>query len=329
MFTFKYPTVDLKDFTQAFAVQMGTRVINNRFLVPSDIGDGYVQQADMINGISAFIMNFTLHTDMHFEQSKSVEELYSLRFEESFVKEALITQIDSEYHKDSRAVHNSAYLVCNYFDLGYFFSKGSHVKCVTLQLTKEWLAKYLQMEVYDEIVQQYVSLKTASLHIEPLDAEYKRLLVDIIDSNQSHPSHVAALENRMMSLIERFFNNLYEKRYQYKYQVRASTFDIEQIRLVEQAVTEDVSEPCPSINDLSKMVSMSPSKLKQLFRDVFGKPIYQYYQFHRMQKAKAMLLSRKFSVKQVGISVGYASLSNFSAAFRKEFKVLPSELSGN
>lgn len=326
MFTFKYPTVDLKDFTEAFAHKMGTRVINNRFIVPSAVGDGYVQQMDLLNGMSAFIMNFTLHTDMHFEQSKSNEELYSLRFEESHVIESLITQIDREYVKDSRPMHNSAYLVCSYFDLGYFFSKGSHVKCITIQMPKEWLGKYLKMEVYDEIVQQYLALKTSARLIEPLDAEYKRIMFEIIEMNDSHPTHVAVMENRTMALVERFFNNLYEKRYQYRYQVKASTYDIEQVRKVEQTVTADLSAACPTINELAKLVSMSPSKLKQLFKDVYGKPIYQYYQFHRMQKAKAMLLSKKFSVKQVGISLGYASLSNFSSAFRKEFNMLPSEL---
>lgn len=329
MFTFKYPTVALKDFTEAFAHEMGARVVNNRFLVPSTIGNGYVQRIDLHNGISAFIMNFILHTDMHFEQSKSDMELYSLRLEESFVTQPLTTQINGEYVKDSRPAHNSAYLVCSYFDLGYFFSKGSHVKCITIQMTKEWLGKYLKMEIYDEIVQKYLALKTASLHMEPLDAEYKRVMLEIFELNDSHPTHVAVMENRIMALVERFFNNLYEKRYQFTYQVKASTYDIEQVRKVEQAITANLSARCATINELAKMVSMSASKLKQLFKDVYGKPIYQYYQFHRMQKAKAMLLSHKFSVKQVGLSLGYSSLSNFSAAFRKEFNILPSELTGN
>ena len=162
--------------------------------------------------------------------------------------------------------------------------------------------------------------------MEPLDIEYKRVMNETIGVDEDHPTHVTLIQNRIMALIERFFNNLYEKRYQFQYQVKATTYDIEQIRHVEHVITADNVEACPSINELAKMVSMSPSKLKQLFRDVYGKPIYQYYQFYRMQKAKTMLLSKKFSIKEVGMSLGYANLSNFSAAFRKEFKILPSEL---
>jgi AraC-like DNA-binding protein len=326
VFTFKYPVVDLKDFTEAFAKEMGAKMINNRFLVPSSIGNGYVQLVDLPNRLSAFIMNFTLHVDMHYEQSKSEQHWYSLRFEESEVNQSLITQIDGEFIKDSRPAHNSVYLVCSFFDLGYFFSKGTHIKCITIQMDKEWLAKYLRMDVYDEIVQEYLALKTASLHMEPMDVEYKRIMAEIINVHEDHPTHYTFIQNRIMALVERFFSNLYEKRYQFKYQVNASTHDIEQIRKVEQAITQDLTEPCPTIGELARMVSMSPSKLKQLFRDVYGKPVYQYYQFYRMQKAKAMLLSKKFSIKEVGLSLGYANLSNFSSAFRKEFNILPSEL---
>ncbi len=326
MFTFKYPVVDLHQFMDAFAKGMGTRMINNRIEVPSSLGSGYVQFLDLPNNLLAFIMNFTLNDDMHYEQSKSDQELYSLRFEETEVPQSLTTQIDREFYKDSRHHHNSVYLVCSLFDVGYYFSKGTHVQCITVQMDNEWLGKYLKMEVYDEIVQHYIALKTASLNMEPLDAEYKRLMADMIGLREDHPTPVTLLHNRTMALIERFFNSLYEKRLQFRYQVKASTYDIEQIRKVEQMITADPSEPCPTINELAKAVSMSPSKLKQLFRDVYGKPIYQYYQFYRMQKARAMILSQKFSIKQVAMSLGYSNFSNFSAAFRKEFNILPSAL---
>lgn len=305
---------------------MGTRMVNNHFNVPSSIGSGYVQLIDLPNGSSAFIMNFTLHVDMHYEQSKTPKEIYSLCFEETAVPHSLTTQIDGEFQKDTRPSHDSVYLVCSYFDLGYFFSKGTHVKCITIQMSREWLGKYLRMEIFDEILQHYISLKTASLHMERLDSEYKRVMNDVISIEADHPAHVTLVQNRLMLLIERFFNNLYEKRFQFRFQVKTSTYDLEQIIKVEHAITADVSAPCPTINGLAKMASMSPSKLKQLFKDVYGKPIYQYYQFNRMQKAKAMLLSKKFSVKEVGLSLGYANLSNFSMAFRKEFHMLPSEL---
>jgi AraC-like DNA-binding protein len=320
--------VDLHAYMRAMAEKMGAEMHQGNIIVPASVGSGYIQVIDLPAGLSAMILNYTLHTDMHYEQSRSDEELYVLRFEESYVPHSYTTQIDHELEKDPRTHHESAYLACSYFDLGYILTKDTRLKCITIQMRREWLGKYLRMEVYDNIVHEYISLKTASLHMETLDAEYKRIMGEIIDMDSSHPTYVTRVQNRIMGLIERFFNNLYEKRFQITYQVKASTYDIDQVRKVERIITADFTAPCPTIHELSKVVSMSPSKLKQLFRDVYGKPIYQYYQFNRMQKAKAMLLSNKFSVKEVGLSLGFSNLSNFSAAFRKEFHILPSELAG-
>jgi AraC-like DNA-binding protein len=71
---------------------------------------------------------------------------------------------------------------------------------------------------------------------------------------------------------------------------------------------------------------MSESKLKKLFKQSFGMGLYEYYQKNRMHRAKEFILSAKYSISQVGSKLGYQNLSNFSAAFRKEFHCLPSEI---
>jgi AraC-like DNA-binding protein len=45
-----------------------------------------------------------------------------------------------------------------------------------------------------------------------------------------------------------------------------------------------------------------------------------------MGKARDLLLSGEFTVKEVGYKLGYQNLSNFANAFKKEFGVLPSAL---
>ncbi len=43
-----------------------------------------------------------------------------------------------------------------------------------------------------------------------------------------------------------------------------------------------------------------------------------------MKKARLMLLSGDYSIKDVGYKLGYSNLSNFTLAFKKEFNQLPS-----
>ncbi|MFN5133966.1 MAG: helix-turn-helix domain-containing protein [Chitinophagaceae bacterium] len=68
------------------------------------------------------------------------------------------------------------------------------------------------------------------------------------------------------------------------------------------------------------------SKLKSNFKQVYGTGIYEYYQKNRMRKARNMLITNNYTIKEVGLKLGYTNLSNFSLAFKKEFGVLPSQL---
>lgn len=48
-----------------------------------------------------------------------------------------------------------------------------------------------------------------------------------------------------------------------------------------------------------------------------------------MQKANELLLSGKYTVKHVAEAVGYINTSNFITAFKKHYKKLPSQVTGN
>jgi AraC-like DNA-binding protein len=45
-----------------------------------------------------------------------------------------------------------------------------------------------------------------------------------------------------------------------------------------------------------------------------------------MDKARTMLLTGQYSIKDVGYALGYTNLSNFTLAFKKAFGLLPSDL---
>jgi AraC-like DNA-binding protein len=44
-----------------------------------------------------------------------------------------------------------------------------------------------------------------------------------------------------------------------------------------------------------------------------------------MLRARQLLRSKKYSVKEIGVALGFKNLSNFTIAYKKEFNVLPSE----
>ncbi len=54
--------------------------------------------------------------------------------------------------------------------------------------------------------------------------------------------------------------------------------------------------------------------------------LYEFFNRNRREKAKEMLKTGEYSVKQVGVAIGFSNLSNFAKAFKKEFGILPKEI---
>ena len=84
----------------------------------------------------------------------------------------------------------------------------------------------------------------------------------------------------------------------------------------------DLSTP-PTIEQLSREVGLNQLKLKRGFKAMFGLSIYALFQRERMGRAKVLL--DRHGVSDTATMLGYSNMSHFSAAFRKQHGVLPSE----
>ena len=72
---------------------------------------------------------------------------------------------------------------------------------------------------------------------------------------------------------------------------------MKRIKEAEDILLKDFSQQPPAIAQLARIAAMSPSKLKILFKEVFGLPVNQYYQKHRMNKAKSHVAIKKIFCK--------------------------------
>ncbi|MFN8343831.1 MAG: AraC family transcriptional regulator [Spirosomataceae bacterium] len=82
-------------------------------------------------------------------------------------------------------------------------------------------------------------------------------------------------------------------------------------------------QPLPTITELSTQLSMSESKFKYLFKEVYEMPFYQYYQQKRMQQAAEWLKSGELNVTSVSQKLGYCHPIKFIGQFKKLFGITP------
>ena len=81
----------------------------------------------------------------------------------------------------------------------------------------------------------------------------------------------------------------------------------------------------PNVERLSRMVGLSTSKLCKGFSAVYGMPVHAYIIDRRLERAACMLMTGEYNVTQIASMVGYNKPSNFSAAFKRKFGILPKE----
>ncbi len=86
-------------------------------------------------------------------------------------------------------------------------------------------------------------------------------------------------------------------------------------------------ENAPDIALLAKEANMSEPKLRKLFKQTFGKGVFEFYQAGRMQKAAQLLREKRLTVSEVGYQLGFTNLSHFSRVFEQHLGLKPKKYS--
>jgi len=101
--------------------------------------------------------------------------------------------------------------------------------------------------------------------------------------------------------------------------------ELKRLELARHILDQEFEDP-PSLLELSRRVGLNDFKLKRGFRQAYSTTVFGYVRRLRMEKARALLESGDFNVTEAAVTTGYSCLSHFSAAFRKHFGFLPSDV---
>ena len=79
-----------------------------------------------------------------------------------------------------------------------------------------------------------------------------------------------------------------------------------------------------NIDDLSLQLNISKFHLHRVFKEEFGKNIYESIKSIRLEKAANLLITNKFStITDISNMTGYSSQTSFLRAFKERFLMTP------
>ena len=82
----------------------------------------------------------------------------------------------------------------------------------------------------------------------------------------------------------------------------------------------------PTIREISEFVGMNEVAAQELFKQIYGKTPYQFFNESRLAEAHRLILDSPHRISEIGAMLGFASMSHFSKAFKKAYNVLPKQL---
>jgi transcriptional regulator GlxA family with amidase domain len=80
-----------------------------------------------------------------------------------------------------------------------------------------------------------------------------------------------------------------------------------------------------SVRDLSRKVNLSPTRMRQLFKQEIGRSPLQYIRAPRVQQAEHLLRSTFLCVKEIAFLSGGKDASHFVREFKRTHGLTPSQ----
>ncbi len=81
-----------------------------------------------------------------------------------------------------------------------------------------------------------------------------------------------------------------------------------------------------SMERLAKKVKLSTRQIERMFNTAFAMSPARFYRRLRLKRARVLLRETQLSLIEIASATGFGSRNTFSARFRREFGVLPSEM---
>ncbi len=304
------------------AVQLNTAVDNHTLTIPAHLGSGSIVAHNVNTQLSYAVMNFTLSSDLELHR-ESGNAGFDISFNMVEVQKELLVGHRQQMMTDKRPFRNDIFLTDSRDSTYLRMSAGSNVKRLLILCSHELAMQYLPVELFDKLSR---FAKENSINENPLfiNLSHRTMLKELFEMKETDPLSPIRMLSGIIHLIEKFlYSFLRQEQTALPRTVKKN--DLESMQHVEQILSSKL-EGFPSLESLAHEVFMSTSKLKHLFKQVYGHTLYDYYNKSRLQRAKELLVTGQCSIKQAGSEIGFSNLSHFAKAFRKEFGILPRDL---
>ena len=302
-----------------FARAIGATIKGRYFHIPKSKGGGFITGFTWKSGLRMILRNYYLHEEIVLQRTNEMAEGQDdIIF---FIGGVLPPPLQQEI---KLATEQPTVSICTHAVSSIAsMPSDTSFRSITIAVPRQYLQKTFGNIVHP-VVASILAAKEHFAYETSISPEMIKAASEIL-----HPAVPETLENHYCKLkCEELLSYVFALLMQ-RDAVPTSNMhidDIKAIYAVKQQLQSALDEP-PNIAALAKAAGMSAPKMRKLFKQTFGKGVFEYYQSMRMQEAARLLKEKHRSVSEVGYQLGFTNLSHFSRVFEQHVGMKPKRYS--
>jgi AraC-like DNA-binding protein len=306
------------DILNVFAQSINSKAENGRVEISPTFGKGYVYAIQLNAHLRMIIRNYELYDDVVVaaQPGSAHGDMLAFNFRNAIKEPKLENRGPFELPSvqiTTQGINGELYI-------------PSHTKhrSIIVAANASYIRDLISSHTSSTVLRTITENAQALLYEHLISSSLQKVIQEIITA--SVPDDFANLFYRIKAeeLLCYLFMELVKRE---EMPIQAlNVKDIKGIYGIRDKLIYNLHHP-PAIPHLAKYAGMSESKLRRVFKQVFGKSIFEYYQSFRMQQAAQLLREEKLSVTETGYRLGFTNMSHFSKTFEVYIGVKPKKYS--
>lgn len=280
---------------------------NDTLKLPAGIGSGFIKYLTPEPGLILTIHHYTLEREFTLQRPADGTRPETLLI--SFHAFAPIASV-------GRLYLSTAQIASAGIEITTTLPAETEIILLALAINKSLLASWVPGA--EEVLPALFTSPHPTVLDTLLTPEIQYVLGEVIATRPEHPLDAFFYKIKTQELLYWLFRALADRTSSPRQIMHPA--DVEKIFQVRSALLVTLNTP-PTMAALAATAGLSQTKMRKLFRQIFGTSLYEYYQMARMEEARRLL--GYLSVSEVGYRLGFTNLSHFSRLFARYHHITP------
>jgi len=310
----------IPNILKRFAFLLGTEIKDRILEIPEKFGKGYCIGYIFNEDIRMIISNYELNEDVIVENPdvNMGGKMIFFKFENIFPEQEIIQEKGKPQGMPSVLIATST------LNQDTAIPIHTNTATINIEVNADYLKRLFSLQDKSPVIQSLLENAQPLLFEQIIYPFLQKIVDEIVTVQVDETFKLFFLRVKAEELICKLLIELEKRNEKHIYALNGR--DIQTIYRIREKMLADIGTP-PVIKELAISANMSPSKLKRLFKQIFGNSIFSYYQEFRMKEAARLLKEEKLSVSDVGYELGFTNLSHFSRVFKEHTGMKPKQYS--